>query len=609
MSPDSDGDGFSDLAEQNLNSNPRAANENPLTFKLSINDDDLVITRINERILQTSISNELAPGAFGRSDQIFAAGPRTISLQNPLVPLGSPVNGPLAQNLILANSSVDQTVYFSTPSQVSSGTYAINIDANMQLYGGSCCAPADQIGPLNNSAAMYVTVDNDLPTASITSPTAYLQPNDSLVVGGTASDPTSYITSVEVSIDGGAWQPASFAAPISTRGSTQGWAYTYSAPSTDGTHLLRSRTTDAVGIVSPQSAPMTIHVDSVPPTLARNTSTDVNSRAIAGTNNRWLVPLSGTVSDDRAGVDYVDVKLGNYGEFWQRAQLDTSVTPHRWSMLYTLPLFDADNNMIADPTGLYSFVQRAFDRSGNQITNSAPSQLRIDQTPPSLTLDTPADLAEGDTISDQITLGGEISESGAVTSGVASGEIAFTPQSLVGVLGSPLLLLPLETIYGADGYEDSSGNGYTALCVNGCPQQLVVGRFGSAVQFDGSASQMLRASDVDVPDEQLQPEHLVQDRLRRLRHRLDRQGRHRRPADLPERRQRLRQRDQRRHRDALLERHRLRRRPVAPRGPGAQRRPAAVCRRRAAGQRQQGHRQPLARPAMCSWATRHPAAT
>ena len=73
-----------------------------------------------------------------------------------------------------------------------------------------------------------------------------------------------------------------------------------------------------------------------------------------------------------------------------------------------------------------AFLMRATDRAGNVTETTQPVQVRIDQDAPTLTLDTPANIATQTVISSPITLGGTVNEPGAVQAGIASAEIAFT---------------------------------------------------------------------------------------------------------------------------------------------------------------------------------------
>jgi hypothetical protein len=110
------------------------------------------------------------------------------------------------------------------------------------------------------SQAITVTVDSDAPTVNFTSPDSgsYVDSSDFQVVGGEAFDPTSFIYAVEVSVDSGAFQPASGA---------ESWAYTWDKRGLgSGTHTLAARTVDAVGHISSSASirPNRLH----PPTAS-----------------------------------------------------------------------------------------------------------------------------------------------------------------------------------------------------------------------------------------------------------------------------------------------------------------------------------------------------
>ena len=64
-------------------------------------------------------------------------------------------------------------------------------------------------------------------------------------------------------------------------------------------------------------------------------------------------------------------------------------TAPNWQIYYALSGFDPDNETRIDPTGQYTYQIRVTDRAGNVFVSS-PHQVRIDQTAPALTLDTPA---------------------------------------------------------------------------------------------------------------------------------------------------------------------------------------------------------------------------
>ncbi len=256
--------------------------------------------------------------------------------------------------------------------------------------------PTNPIGPINNAASLGIIVDNDKPTTTI-SGGQYLQPGQSLVLSGVATDTTSYMTAVSRSASTTApgRRPPSIrrshpTAPL--RAGRSRWV----APSSDGIYTIRARSTDAVGNVGDPSTPLTVIVDSVLPEVTTDITGNPSVRAAAGPDQQWLIALSGTATDNSAGVDHVEAMINGFGERWQIPEYDPAT--RRWQMYYTLPGFDATNNAVVDPTGQYTFVMRAYDKSGN-VRISAPVQLRIDQQAPATTLDTPASITTDTVIS------------------------------------------------------------------------------------------------------------------------------------------------------------------------------------------------------------------
>ncbi len=180
------------------------------------------------------------------------------------------------------------------------------------------------------------------------------------------------------------------------------------------------------------------------------------------------------------------------GASWQDAELDAAGTS--WKMYYGLPTFGAGNEASVNPTGQYSFSIRAYDRAGNVFT-SAPVQIKIDQTAPATTLITPADIAARTAINEPITIGGAVNEQGTVQTGIASAEIAFTPESVVSALGAPALLLPLDDPLGATSFRDDASARHDGSCT-ACPVPGAPGRFGDAAQFDNAESQSIKVASI-----------------------------------------------------------------------------------------------------------------
>jgi hypothetical protein len=115
------------------------------------------------------------------------------------------------------------------------------------------------------------------PVSTIVDPVAgqFISSTAPYTVEGTAVDAVSGVAEVAVSVDGGAWQPAT---------GMKLWYYQWTGYA-DGEHNLRSRATDALGHVESPGAGITVTVDTVPPMLLAH-------RPAAGALD---VPLTATV--------------------------------------------------------------------------------------------------------------------------------------------------------------------------------------------------------------------------------------------------------------------------------------------------------------------------
>jgi hypothetical protein len=274
-------------------------------------------------------------------------------------------------------------------------------------------------GKITASGALKLTVDSDAPTSILTAVAngAYVQGSSgtptTLIIGGTASDPTSGVALVEVSANNGAWRAATGAA-----------TWTYPLQVTEGAYSLRTRATDNVGNVGTPSAAITVLADAQPPQVTLNTATAAVKPTRAPTG-RWSVDLSGTASDPAigaqpgSGVKTVEVRLRGqddttFGNGWQSATLKGNA----WSITYAFP------DGLVDPTGAYAVSVRATDNVGNPSADTASSGiLRVDGTGPRGTVR--QNDARRSVISDTLTINGAVSDAGA--SGVTALEIGFVP--------------------------------------------------------------------------------------------------------------------------------------------------------------------------------------
>src|SRR5262249_29884458 len=121
-----------------------------------------------------------------------------------------------------------------------------------------------------------------------------------------------------------------------------------------------------------------------------------------------------------------------------------------------------------------------------------PIQIRVDQTAPANTLDTPTGIAAQTVISQPIAIGGTVVETGTIRTGIAASEVAFTPQSVARAPGDPALLIWLDDPLRAQTSRDDSVNSFNgAGAGGGCAGGGAPGGFGYAAQLDTAPSQSI----------------------------------------------------------------------------------------------------------------------
>jgi len=348
-------------------------------------------------------------------------------------------------------------------------------------------------GAITASNSLNLTVDGDQPTASLTSlpNAATVQGGSSaapriLVIGGTATDPTSSVGQVEVSVNNGAWQVADGA---------ESW--TFALPLTDGQYEIRTRATDAVGNIQTNLATITLFADGTLPQMSVTTDLAVARRTFRTIDARYNLLLQGSARDPATGgslgqlsgvigqVQLFDAAGQAVGEP-QRVGLNPDTS---WQIFYRFP--DGEKA----PAGRYFIELQATDRIGNQFKQRLANSFVIDGLGPVATL-TKTNLNTGAlaaTITDTVTIGGQISE----TAGVASANVSFTPIQQVLPYADNVLQLNLDeqspgvTVAGplvVEHYADGSTQFNHALCISRpqCPVDSVAGRVGRALSFNGN---------------------------------------------------------------------------------------------------------------------------
>jgi hypothetical protein len=364
---DDDGDGLNAWEERKNGVSPQALNALVPGLRLSAGlDSDLILdarpgsywlpdTEISLDIemaniayapVTTTLSLAL-PGCFDSIGGGTMTGDRTMAATITTVEDGHVLSWPFteANPLRLYEAvSINVTARVKPDTASAKGEIAVEL-----LYGG-----------IQMHKPVQFTVDGDDPVVSIIAPldNGYLR-GSSYVVGGSTTDPTTWIVSRTLSIVPQGSSPDFQALPVA-----QGpWAHTWSWPG-DGEYTLHVRATDAMSHTA-TSAAVNVTVDNVPP-----------QASLAWERTESGVRLYGTASDDRSGVRWVRVSID--GQPWRTVPFDGSAWSYDW---------------IVGPgaQGKHEVRALAVDRSGNPFTTDA-AEILVDRVAPSSIVNSGAEL-------------------------------------------------------------------------------------------------------------------------------------------------------------------------------------------------------------------------
>ncbi len=459
---DTEGDGMSDGLERRLNLldparfpfNPRVLNNPPLRLDMEVNDADLVMALAQSFTVTTTVGSTLLEeddllisGLFGATlpaELGGASGSRTFTLlpngSRALVQTGAVGNG---------NRYVD-----------------VNASASGHVYPAGSPLPGGQ-PDIVISDTLRLTIDKDNPNPATLSLGAFVEPGVDVVIGGKASDPTSYAALVEVSVNGG---------PFEAANGTDIWAYTLSVPDQpSGTIPVKVRVTDAVGFTS--VADFIVTIDSVEPltnvALAPNETRTVRRNE----SDRWTLDLSGASTDALAGIQEVEVFIGA-----NRPMTATLTSGGNWDLTYVFDnlAFNSD----PQPNEPFTVTVTTRDNAlpdGNAVVQEIP--FTVDMTPPTVEL-----LSHEDdrVLTDGAVLTGAAEDS---YSPVAAVEYAFVSAETVLETGKTHLLLSLNDLPQTRLFRNGASEGQARIyCLEGsCPESGAPGADGTAASFGGDA--------------------------------------------------------------------------------------------------------------------------
>jgi len=203
----------------------------------------------------------------------------------------------------------------------------------------------DSAGNVTNSSIVNVTVDNLVPSVSITTPTSGASVSGTVNIAAAASDNIT-VTNVEFLVDG------------VVKGSDTTSPYNYSWNTTvypNGSHTLTANAYDAAGNIS-TSISVNVNVNNtVPDTQAPTVPANLIATAVSATQ----VNLSWNPSTGNVGV--VGYKI-----FRNSIQINTSATTNF-----------GDATVVANTT--YTYTVSAYDAAGNTSAASNPATVTTPQ--------------------------------------------------------------------------------------------------------------------------------------------------------------------------------------------------------------------------------------
>lgn len=456
---DGDADGISDSAERRLNQldpvlypfHPGVINDSPVRLYTDLSDDDRVLAISAQTTITTTVLNGL------KADSLLATGQFTSTL--PVLLGGTTATDNFT---LLPNGSATLTQLATAQSANETVTVTTSVAASIIPIGNP---PPPTNSDILLDDPIGVTIDSDNPDAPTLTLGAFLEPGVDVIIGGTANDPTSYVTLVEVSINGG---------PFITATGTSLWAFAIAVPNAPGgtTLPITVRVTDAVGHTNSDNFSLTIDGDA--PTTTVNLAPNETRILRRNADGDWTLALSGNSSDALAGIDEVSVQIG-------ASHAVTVPNPTGdWTLIY--PFDDPNLNNTPNPNLPLTVTVTTRDNSlpgGNAITQAIP--FVVDMSPPVVEL-----LSHGDDFQllDGMVLTGTVQDNNTAISNL---EIAFLPAATVFATSETLLRLPFNDLPETVLFNNTASAQTRIYCLDvTCPTSYVPGADGTAASFDGN---------------------------------------------------------------------------------------------------------------------------
>ena len=482
LNRDGDSDGISDGAERRLNLldparypfHPGVYNEPPVRTFTAQDDLDRVLAGGGSTPVTTTVINGTAA-----ENSLLSSGRFTATLPSQLGGASQSSAFTLlpttSKSIVLQGTAADANGVFSITTGVAADLHPVGV------------AQSGAFDDIIVDDPIPVTIDKDQPDEPQLTLGQFVQPGNTVIIGGTASDPTSYVSLVDVAVGGGTPNPAT---------GTSLWAFPVDIPNTPtGNVPITVRAFDAVS--NTRSVNFALTIDGVPPVLTTDLTAGALRQVRRNAAGEWTLRLTGTATDALAGMASLTFQIGTSSNVViTPTGVMTGGIAANGAWLLDYPFDDPSFTADPSPTGAYTATLTARDTAlpdGNPTTLVIP--FVIDMTPPVVELLSHKDEMQ---LTDGAVITGTVQDAHAP---VASVDFAFVDAATVFESAETLLNLPLNDLPGTLLFNNNAMAQTRIFCLDeSCPTSGVPGEDGTAAQVDGQ-DDMLRAFEtLELPE-------------------------------------------------------------------------------------------------------------
>lgn len=386
LSSDADGDGLKDGTERNAGSSPNAANEAPrLTLEAgpylaSPMGSTAVYAAHNQTVTATVNLLNLAGAPLGKTlsfcvPSVLTA--VTITTSGDSSPWSSQDGNCYNYDFTIDPLLFSQQFNVNLTATAGDSTTADSFIASLPHVVNGTLTPITTTVPYHQ--------DNEAPTVEITAPFSNtILSGDTYIVGGFAEDDDSWVDHVQVSVPAGTY----------TATATSPWAYAWDLPD-EGIVTVTAVAYDVVGNAG---APFNVQVtvDSLAPVITSDLPPNITISA--GQSYSHTIDLSGTVSDNYAGLARVQLRYNEqpWRTIWSS---DTAPLNTTWNGQWELPAItnraQGEHNLhlrVYDTFGNIGYLEQTVFVDILPPTSDLTNRSFLQDTPPHVPLNAPIPL-------------------------------------------------------------------------------------------------------------------------------------------------------------------------------------------------------------------------